>query len=84
MLAGAIATSRARRKSNRSQGWQEDYSALREFRKVLQFPTHDRDAVAKECEAFQLLRLGRRSEASQAYVELEAIAATFGNQDAVT
>jgi hypothetical protein len=74
MLAGAIATSRARRQSDRTRASRDDHAALREFRKVLEFPTHDRDAVAKECEAFQLLRLGKRIEAKQAYQDLESIA----------
>lgn len=80
LLAGAIATSRARRKSDRILASRDDYAALREFRKVLQFPTHNRDVVAKECEAFQLLRLGRRVEALQAYTDLENFAAAFSDQ----
>jgi hypothetical protein len=75
LLAGAIAASRARRKTDRAQASRDDHTALREFRKVLQSTTHDRDAVAKECEAFQLLRLGKRTEAKQAYEDLEGIAA---------
>ena len=70
LLAGAIAASRARRKSDRAQASRDDHAALREFR----FTTHDRDAVAKECEAFQLLRLGKRTETKQAYGDLEGIA----------
>jgi hypothetical protein len=80
LLAGAIATSRARRKPDRPHAWRDDHAALREFRMVLQFPTHDRDAIAKECEAFQLLRLGKRPEAWQAYVELENFAGTLPDQ----
>ena len=74
LLAGAIAASRARRKSDRAKASRDDHVALREFRKVLQFTTDDRDAVAKECEAFQLLRLGKKTEAKQAYSDLEGIA----------
>lgn len=80
LLAGAVAAARARRKTNRSHASRDDYAALREFRKVLQFPTHNRDVVAKECEAFQLLRLGRRVEAFQAYADLENFAATLRSQ----
>jgi hypothetical protein len=80
LLSGAIAASRARRKSIRPEAWRDDYAALREFRKVLQFPTHDRDALAKECEAFQLLRLGNSHEAFQAYLDLQNIAESIGNQ----
>jgi len=80
LLAGAIATSRARRKSNRSQASRDDHVALREFRKVLQFPAHNRDTSAKECEAFQLLRLGKRTEAMQAYTDLENFAAALPDQ----
>jgi len=77
LLAGAIATSRARRKSDRHQASRDDYAALREFRKVLQFPPHYRDTTAKECEAFQLLRLGKRTEAMQAYEDLENFSAAL-------
>jgi hypothetical protein len=77
LLAGAIATSRARRRLDRPQAWRDDYAALREFRTVLQFPAHSRDPVAKECEAFQLLRLGKRAEALQAYTDLENFAAAL-------
>ncbi len=80
LLAGAVATARARNEQDRARAWAHDYAALREFRRVLQFRTHDRDVVAKECEAFQLLRLRRRPEALQAYVDLEEIAETFGDQ----
>ena len=80
LLAGAIATSRARRQPDRPHARRNDHAALREFRKVLRFPTHDRDTVAKECEAFQLLRLGRSHEAFQAYLDLQNIAELLGNQ----
>ena len=80
LLAGAIATSRARRKPDRKQGARDDHAALREFRKVLQFPAHYRDPLAKECEAFQLLRLGKRAEAMQAYADVEGFAAPLSDQ----
>jgi hypothetical protein len=73
LLAGAVATSRARLRLDRQGAPRDDHAALREFRKVLQFPAHDRDPVAKECEAFQLLRLGKG--AMQAYEDLEDFAA---------
>lgn len=74
MLAGAIAVSRARRERERDRAWSHDHAALREFRRVLRFSTHDEDAVAKECEAFQLLRLRNRPGALQAYLDLQKIA----------
>jgi hypothetical protein len=79
-LAGAIATSRARRQSDRSRAWRDDHAALREFRTVLQFPTHNHDAAAKECEALQLLRLGKRPEAFEAYENLEELAGALPDQ----
>ena len=79
LLAGAVATSRARRKPDRSLASRHDYAALREFRKVLQFPTHSRDVIAKELEAFQLLRLSKRADALKAYEDLEAFAETLTN-----
>lgn len=74
LLAGAIATSRARRKADRRLASRNDHAALREFRKVLQFPTRSRDVIAKELEAFQLLRLGERADAMKAYGHLETFA----------
>jgi hypothetical protein len=74
LLTGAIATSRARRRSDRTLASRDDHAALREFRKVLQSPPHLRDVAAKELEAFQLLRLGKRAEAMQAYEDLENFA----------
>ena len=51
---------------------------------ALQFPTHNRDALAKECEAFQLLRLNRKyPKAFQAYLDLENIVNAFQDQGAV-
>lgn len=77
LLAGAVATSRARRKSDRTLASRDDHSALREFRKVLQFPAHSRDTIAKECEAFQLSRLGKRADAMLAYADLEKFTAAL-------
>ena len=74
MLKGAIAVSRARNTAKYMLAGKSDGQALREFQRTLQSPTHRRDAEAKECEAFQFLRLGRRDLAQAAYDQLEDFA----------
>ena len=74
LIAGAVATSRARRKTDRNAAARDDHKALREFQEVLQFHAHARDVIAKEYEAFQFLRLAERDLALQAYLDLEAFA----------
>lgn len=59
MLRGAVAASRARAMTNDKARGKLDGRALREFQSALQIDTHRRDAEAKECEAFQFLRLGQ-------------------------
>jgi hypothetical protein len=80
LLVGAIATSHARRKPDRVQASRYDHASLRAFRKVLQFPAWRDNTIAKECEAFQLLRLGKRAEATQAYEDLESFAVGLSEQ----
>lgn len=80
LLAGAVAASRARRTEDPSRAAVYDHAALREFQKVLQFAGYHRDVVAKECEAFQLLRLRKRAEAARAYLELEEFARDLPDQ----
>jgi hypothetical protein len=80
LLAGAVAASRARRTTDSRRASLCDHAALREFQKVLQFPAHHRDVVAKECEAFQLLRLRKHAEAARAYLELEEFAGALPDQ----
>jgi hypothetical protein len=74
MLKGAIASAKARRTKDQRVAGQCDGRALREFQRTLQTETHRRDAEAKECEAFQFLRLGQRDLAETAYEELEDFA----------
>ena len=74
MLKGAIAVSRARNTLRFALVGRNDGQALREFQRALQCPTHRRDAEAKECEAFQFLRLGRLDLAEDAYEQLEDFA----------
>ena len=76
LLAGAIATSRARRKVGPASG------LARGPCPAISRP-HNRDALAKECEAFQLLRLNRKSEAFQAYLDLENIVNALSGSRAV-
>jgi hypothetical protein len=75
MLKGAIEVSKARRMSDQRKAGQYDGAALREFQRTLQIETHRRDAEAKECEAFQFLRLGQRDHAEAAYKQVEDFAA---------
>lgn len=70
MISGAIFVSRARRSRRARRTQHYDFIALREFRKVQQFPGHQRDTTSKENEAIQLLRLGRNAEALKAFDEL--------------
>lgn len=79
MLQGALASSRARRATNQALAGRDDGRALREFQRVLQIETHQRDAEAKECEAFQFLRLGQYALAEEAYREVEAFALAVGD-----
>jgi hypothetical protein len=74
MLKGALAASQARRMPKQDNAGARDGRALREFQRALQSDTHRRDAEAKECEAFQLLRLGQRALAYAAYEDLEDFA----------
>lgn len=74
IIAGAVATSRARSTKFRAASRRHDQRALREFKKALLVPGHQRNLAAKENEAIQLLRLGRADLALEAFVELEAIA----------
>lgn len=74
MIAGAIAAAKARRAKDPIKAANHDRIALREFRKVLQVPGHHRDVAAKENEAFQLFRLGKRDQAAKAYEELATFA----------
>lgn len=74
MLKGAIAASKARRLVQQKKAGAQDGRALREFQSALQIATHCRDAEAKECEAFQLFRLGQHNLAETAYEEVEEYA----------
>ena len=74
MLKGAIAVSRARNTPRFAVAGRNDGQALREFQRALQCPTHRRDAEAKECEAFQFLRLGSLDQAEEAFEQLEDFA----------
>jgi hypothetical protein len=74
LLAGAINAARARREYDYRVALRLDRKALRQFREALQSPGHHRDVHAKECEAFQLLRIGERDRAYQAYIELQEYA----------
>jgi hypothetical protein len=80
MLRGAIAVSRARSTSDDASIGKHDGHALREFQRALQTETHRHDAEAKECEAFQFLRLGQHGHALGAYEEMEEFA--HGEDDA--
>jgi hypothetical protein len=70
MLRGALAVSKARSTSDDTLSGGRDGHALREFQRALQIDTHRRDAEAKECEAFQFLRLGQLDHALAAYEEM--------------
>jgi hypothetical protein len=74
ILHGAISSSLASR-SPRLIG-ELSASALRSFRTALETEGYQNDIVAKEMEAHQLRKMGHLQEALQAYVELEALAAT--------
>jgi hypothetical protein len=79
LIAGAVAASRARRKPDRNAASRDDHRALREFQEVLQSPAHHHNVNAKDCEAFQFLRLGERDLAFQAYVDLEDFAGNLAD-----
>lgn len=74
LIAGAIAAAKARRSRNDTQSRRFETIALREFQKVLQQPGHQRDVIAKENEAFALLRLGSKPAALAAFEQLEEFA----------
>lgn len=78
-ITAAIAASRAARTRDPIRAKRLDRDALDAYRRVLQLPGHQKDVVAKEGEAFHLLRLGHLAEAAQAYVELEALAEELKN-----
>lgn len=80
LLAGAVAAARAQREYDCIVASRNDHKALRQFQEVLQFTGHHRDAIAKEAEAFQLLRLGQRAMAKLAYEEVERFAADIEEQ----
>lgn len=77
MLRGSIATSRARQSRDAAETAKYDGRALREFQRALQTSTHKHDVEAKECEALQFLRLGRRDLADEAFKELEDFASSL-------
>jgi len=74
IIKGAVAAARARRNPDRKAASDDDHEALHEFQHALSCPTHRRDPFAKECVAFQFLRLGERGMATAAYEELEEFA----------
>lgn len=78
-LRGALSASKARRLADQRHAGKYDGRALREFQSALQTETHRRDAEAKECEAFQFLRLGQRSHAEQSYEDVEEFAHDIGD-----
>jgi tetratricopeptide (TPR) repeat protein len=80
LIAGAIAAARGRQTTNKVTARKYDQRALREFQKALLVPGHQRNATAKENEAFQLLRLGRAELALEAYEALEEFARNLPKQ----
>lgn len=73
-ISAAITASRAARTRDANHAKQLDQEALNSYRSVLQLPCHKRDVVAKEGEAFHLLRLGHFKQAAIAYRRLEHFA----------
>ncbi len=74
LLAGAVAASRGRCKSRSSNSLGSAQKALREFRRVLEIPGHPSNVEARECEAFELLRLREHDLAMKSYIVLEELA----------
>lgn len=73
-INAAIAASRAARARDQVKAKKLDQEALDAYRRVLQLPSHKSDVLAREGEAFHLLRLGHFDQAAQKYRQLEVLA----------
>jgi hypothetical protein len=69
-IKGALSAARASNVRFASKAAELNIAALNDFRSALGVPGHQKDIEAKECEAHQLRRLDRLSEAEIAYEQL--------------